>query len=106
MKFKALIIDDDEATLDMMRFRLEADGFAVTTADRGSTALEHIRDTEFDIVLTDFNLPDTNGIEIVRASKEVSRNRDHYDHGFRFGRQSDRSDQGGRVLLCRKAGQI
>ena len=72
MKFKALIIDDDEATLDMMRFRLEADGFAVTTADRGSTALEHIRDTEFDIVLTDFNLPDTNGIEIVRASKEVS----------------------------------
>jgi DNA-binding NtrC family response regulator len=72
MKFKALIIDDDEATLDLMRFRLESDGFDVTTAERGLKAIEQLKETEFDIVLTDYNLPDTNGIEIVRASKENS----------------------------------
>ncbi len=72
MKLRALIVDDDEATLDLMKFRLENDGFNVTASSRGASALENIREFDFDIILTDYNLPDTNGIEIVRTAKEVS----------------------------------
>ncbi len=72
MVLKALIVDDDEATLDLMKFRLESDGFAVSAAARGAEAIGLLRDTDFDIVLTDYNLPDTNGIEIVRSAKEIA----------------------------------
>lgn len=71
MKLSALVIDDDESTLEMMRFRLEKDGFEVALAADARTALDLVREREFDIILTDFNLPDRNGIEIVRECKEL-----------------------------------
>jgi DNA-binding NtrC family response regulator len=72
MAYKALVIDDDMATLEFMKFRLEDEGFDVTTAERGQKALDFVRETEFDIILTDLNLPDLNGIEMVRQSKQIS----------------------------------
>jgi len=68
---KALVIDDDRLTLDLFEFQLKSQGFEVTTADNGSKALDLIRDHDFDVVLTDLNLPDINGIEMVRRSREV-----------------------------------
>ena len=72
MTYKALVIDDDVATLEFMKFRLKDEGFEVTTAERGQTALDSVRETDFDIILTDLNLPDLNGIEMVKQSKKIS----------------------------------
>ncbi|HEY8563089.1 MAG TPA: sigma-54 dependent transcriptional regulator [Pyrinomonadaceae bacterium] len=72
MAYKALVIDDDLATLEFMKFQLEDEGFKVTTAERGQRALDFVRETEFDIILTDLNLPDLNGIEMVKQSKQIS----------------------------------
>ncbi len=69
---KALVIDDDIATLELMEFQLEAEGFQVKTADCGEKGLEYIREFEFDIILTDLNLPDINGIEMVKRCKEMA----------------------------------
>ena len=69
---KALVIDDDFATLELMEFQLEAEGFQVKTADRGKKGLEFIEEFEFDIILTDLNLPDINGIEMVKRCKEIA----------------------------------
>jgi DNA-binding NtrC family response regulator len=69
---KALVIDDDIATLELMEFQLEAEGFQVKTADRGKKGLEFIKEFEFDIILTDLNLPDINGIEMVKQCKEIA----------------------------------
>ena len=69
---KALVIDDDTATLELMEFQLEAEGFQVKTADCGKKGLEFIEEFEFDIILTDLNLPDINGIEMVRRCKETA----------------------------------
>lgn len=71
MANKALVIDDDVSTLQLMRFQLESEGFEVSTAENGSKALEYVKDTNFDIVLTDLQLPDMGGIEIVRQIKEI-----------------------------------
>lgn len=72
MKNKALVIDDDPSTLDLMKFHLESEGFDVVTAAQGSDALVAVHEKEFDIILTDLNLPDANGIDMVRKIKEVS----------------------------------
>jgi DNA-binding NtrC family response regulator len=72
MAYKALVIDDDVATLELMKFQLKDEGFEVTIADRGTKAIEFVNETEFDIILTDLNLPDVNGIEMVKQCKQIS----------------------------------
>lgn len=72
MANKALVIDDDVSTLELMKFQLNAEGFDITTAERGQTGIKLVEDNEFDIILTDLNLPDFDGIEMVRRCKEIS----------------------------------
>jgi DNA-binding NtrC family response regulator len=72
MAYKAIVIDDDVATLELMKFQLEAEGFNVTTAENGQAGINFVAETEFDIILTDLNLPDFDGIEMVRRCKEIS----------------------------------
>ena len=72
MANRALIIDDDKLALDLLSFHLTSDGFEVDTAEIGSKGLERARSHDYDIILTDLNLPDINGIEMVRRSKEIS----------------------------------
>ena len=74
MPNKALVIDDDPITLDLFQFQLNSQGFDVATAASGSKGLELIREHDFDVVLTDLNLPDINGIEMVRRSREIRPN--------------------------------
>ncbi len=72
MANKALVIDDDISTLELMKFQLDAEGFKVTTAERGQEGIKLVEENEFDIILTDLNLPDFDGIEMVRRCKEIS----------------------------------
>lgn len=72
MANKALVIDDDLATLDLMKFQLESEDFQVSTAERGENGIKLVEENEFDIILTDLNLPDFNGIEMVRRCKELA----------------------------------
>jgi DNA-binding NtrC family response regulator len=71
MANKALVIDDDVATLELMRFQLEAEKFEVSTAENAREGLSLIKEIEFDIILTDLNLPDISGIEMVKQAKEL-----------------------------------
>jgi DNA-binding NtrC family response regulator len=72
MKKKALVIDDDVATLELLKFQLNEENFEVMTAERGETGLKLVGEQEFDIILTDLHLPDTSGIEMVSRCKEIS----------------------------------
>jgi DNA-binding NtrC family response regulator len=74
MPEKALVIDDDVSTLDLMDFQLKSENFEVMTAKSGTKALELVNENEFDIILTDLNLPDINGIEMVKKCKQISPN--------------------------------
>ncbi len=74
MKKKALVIDDDAATLDLLRFQLESKKFEVHTAELGETGLEFLEKHLFDIILTDLNLPDIYGIDMVQRCKEIAPN--------------------------------
>ena len=68
---KALIIDDESFTLELFEFELKAQGFEVTTASSGNEGIDKLRKHDFDVVLTDLNMPDINGIDMVRNSRSI-----------------------------------
>ncbi len=55
-----------------MNYHLKAEGFEVITAERGEKGIKLVEENEFDIILTDLNLPDFDGIEMVRRCKEFA----------------------------------
>jgi DNA-binding NtrC family response regulator len=71
---RALVIDDEGFTLDLFEYQLTSEGYEVTTAASGSAGMELVRKQDFDVILTDLNMPDINGIEMVRQAKEVRPN--------------------------------
>lgn len=65
---RILVIDDDGAVLDIVSLMLTAGGHAVLPAASGREALARLEAGEaVDLVLTDLNMPDMNGREVVRA---------------------------------------
>lgn len=72
MANKALVIDDDKVTLELLTFQLESESFEVTTAESGEVGLELIKQNDFDVILTDLHLPDVSGIGLVKSSKELA----------------------------------
>ena len=64
-----LIVEDDSFLNKMLAYNLTADGYGVTSALNARTAVEAIRQREFDLVLLDINLPDGNGFELCKLIK-------------------------------------
>lgn len=71
MPNRALVIDDESFTLDLFEFQLKSQGFDVTTASSGKAGIDKLKEGAYDVVLTDLNMPDMNGIEMVRNSKSI-----------------------------------
>jgi EAL domain-containing protein (putative c-di-GMP-specific phosphodiesterase class I) len=68
-----LVVDDDETFARACVRLIEGWGYGVETAANGSTALELARARQFDVVLTDINVPQHSGLEILRAVRERDR---------------------------------
>ncbi|HGE69812.1 TPA: sigma-54-dependent Fis family transcriptional regulator [Candidatus Poribacteria bacterium] len=66
-----LIIDDDKPTLEAMSDALESQGYLVVSKTSGKSALKELQERRFDIVLTDWKMPDMDGIEILKAVKNI-----------------------------------
>lgn len=67
-----LIVEDDEDTAEVVCSLLEGAGFRTTAVSRGQAALSEISTTLPDLVLLDINLPDINGIEVLRTVRNHS----------------------------------
>jgi len=64
-----LVVDDDKATVDILRTRLGAQGYAVVSATDGEAGLEAVREHRPDLVLLDVNMPKLDGLEVCRRLK-------------------------------------
>jgi two-component system response regulator DesR len=62
---RILVVDDDPMVLDVLRAGLEGVGFDVTVASDFSTASELIRVEEFELLITDLDLPGGTGLELA-----------------------------------------
>lgn len=69
---KILVIDDDTSFCIMLKTFLQKKGFEVVNAFNALEAHEVIKNTNFDVVLTDIRLPDSDGHEILDLVKNTS----------------------------------
>jgi len=67
---QVLVVDDEAGPRESLKIILKAE-FEVTTTDRGSAALELLRDGAFDVVLLDLTMPeDLSGTQTLRAIRD------------------------------------
>lgn len=71
-----LVVDDDPKNLKLLRVTLSKHGFLVTTAANAGEALEAIAASKPDLVLTDVQLPEIDGLTLTRILKERDETRD------------------------------
>ena len=67
-----LLVDDDHYILEGIGADLESQGFHVTKTDRGNLALQLLKENHFDLVITDLVMEDTDGLEVLKKSKELN----------------------------------
>ncbi len=67
---KILVVDDERTVRLMLDAALRAHGHRIETAGSGAEARAQLSEQEFDLLLLDLQLGDTDGIEILREVKE------------------------------------
>jgi len=67
-----LIVEDDEDTAEVINTLLSAAGYTTVVADSGEQALQHMAVTLPDLVVLDINLPDINGLDVLRTVRANS----------------------------------
>jgi len=74
-KKKILIIDDEKNLCMLLKLNLENIGeYVVTTAYSGEEGLMKAKETDFDLVITDYKMPGINGREVLNALKQMKPN--------------------------------
>lgn len=68
---KILLVDDESDLLEVLKEIFEARGYRVTTACSGKEALVHLSEQSFDVVCTDFSMPQMNGLELLKAARAI-----------------------------------
>lgn len=72
MSQRALIVEDEQSIVDLLRSYLEREGFEVVEALDGNVALEEIKTFEPDVVILDWMLPGLDGMEVLRRMRTFS----------------------------------
>jgi len=71
---KILLIDDDESLNKVLSFQLNQMGMDVKTALDGASGLKLFNEISFDVVITDLQLPDVSGMELLEEIRRLDKN--------------------------------
>ena len=75
MAAKILLVDDEPAQLELLRYNLEKAGFETIQADNGRAAILLAEEHELDLVVLDWMMPEASGIDVCRELRSNSRTR-------------------------------
>ena len=70
-KRKILVVDDEPDFLEVMRTRLEANDYEVTTVATGEEAFKFVKSDKPDAVLLDILMPGIDGLEVLRRIRKM-----------------------------------
>ena len=76
MTKKIMILEDDEAIAELMRFYLEEEGFQVFISSKGEGFVDRVAEIQPDLISLDIMLPDTDGFSIFNMLQQDERTRD------------------------------
>jgi putative two-component system response regulator len=88
MRFRILIVEDEAALRRALEQYLAKSGYFVVGVARGADAVTEFSTSPFDLVLTDINLPDASGLDLVEHARKANHCVDvimmtgFYDQGF------------------------
>lgn len=74
MEKTVLIVDDERAIVDILRFNLKKEGYSALCAYDGTAGLKAARDSSPDLILLDVMLPGMDGFEVCRTLREEGNN--------------------------------
>lgn len=72
MKSRILVVDDEESIREFLEIMLRKEGYEVTSAEDGSAALEIIKKKSFDLIISDLQMPNMTGMELLEKVKSSS----------------------------------
>src|SRR5580658_4971362 len=67
-----LCVDDNEQELSVLKFMLATNGYRVVSAVTGQEAIGIFAETQVDLVLADFAMPQMNGCQLVDRLKQIA----------------------------------
>ena len=71
-KYEILLVDDDSSVRTAVASALESKGYPVTIAPSGEVAIEALSIKDFDLVITDLNMHEIDGIGVLKKAKELN----------------------------------
>ena len=69
---KILVVDDEKSMCQYLSIMLRKEGYDVKTVHNGKKALQEIKESNFDVVITDIKMEGMDGIELLGAVKETN----------------------------------
>ena len=68
---RILAVDDSSTMREVVKLALKLAGFEVTQANDGAEALKAAQGSQYDLVLADVNMPNMDGIELIRQLRTM-----------------------------------
>ncbi len=72
---KILLVDDSESMRKIAGKAISDAGYDVTTAEDGKLGLSKIEKEKYDAIISDVNMPNMNGLEMVKAGRMFASNK-------------------------------
>ena len=78
---RLLVVEDEKRMADLLRKGLQEEGYAVTVASDGTTAVEMAEANQFELILLDLMLPGMDGFQVAALAPGRQPCADSYAHG-------------------------
>ena len=72
MKPRLLLVDDEQPIRHSLGEILRLEGYEVVEAESGETAVEHLKNQAFDLVLLDLKMPGMSGLDVMRFINSIA----------------------------------
>jgi two-component system response regulator PilR (NtrC family) len=68
---RILVVDDERSMRELLAIVLKREGYEVLLAENGRMAIEAIERESIDLLISDINMPDMSGVDVLRAAKKI-----------------------------------
>ncbi len=72
MPYKVLVVDDEDIIRESLSYILSKEGYEVEEAENGKVAFETLKDKFFDLVITDLEMPEMKGTELLEEIRKMN----------------------------------